>query len=180
MTRYVNELKRIGFVKPAISPGWVSALIIVPEKPPALFCVAIDYRDVNQATIPTLWPMPNIDAELANNWEAQRFALLDLCSGFWQASLHKDSQPLYAFVTLEGIVMPARTTQGGCNSASNFQKKVEPCFVELRDSYKAQLDDFMIFAESESELLWILKRSFEMCRSRRLVISMPKSQCFLK
>ncbi|MEM1369511.1 MAG: reverse transcriptase family protein, partial [Cyanobacteria bacterium P01_H01_bin.15] len=179
ISRYVGELKRMGFVKPAISPEWISMPLVVPKKPPAMFRMAIDYRAINAATQSTSWPMPNIDAELVDTRKAKRFALIDFCSSFWQAPLDPDSQAFYAFMAANGVVMPTRTPQGGCNSAANFQEKVEPCFIELRDHYKAWLDDFLIFAESEDQLLQILRRFFEICRTRRLIISLPKSEFFL-
>ncbi len=74
--------------------------------------------------------------------------------------------------------MPTRTTQGGCNSAENFEEKVEQCFLELKDSLKPWLDDFMLYARDEEHLLRILRRFFEVCRTRRVIVSLPKSEFF--
>ncbi len=78
-----------------------------------------------------------------------------------------------------GVVMPTRTTQGGCNSAANFQEKVEQCFVELKESLKAWLHEFMLYARDEEHLLRILRRFFEICRTRCLIVSLPMSDFFL-
>lgn len=75
--------------------------------------------------------MPNIHTELVDTRKAKRFALLDFCSSFWQAPLHKDGQPLYAFITPEGIVMPTRASQGGCSFASNFQEGSNDVFLDF-------------------------------------------------
>lgn len=180
MTRYVRQLSKLGFVKKVSSPEWVSAPLIVPKRPPAMYRLTIDYRPINNATIPTFWPMPNIDAELSDARGAAAFAGIDFCSGYWQAPLHPDSQPLFAFMTPDGVVMPTRTTQGGCNSTANFQEKIEQCFMELRENFKAWLDDFMLFAKNEDQMLKILRRFFEICRNRRLIVSLPKSDFYLK
>jgi len=180
MTRYVRELQKLGFVKSTSSPEWVSAPLIVPKRPPAMYRLTIDYRPINNATVPTFWPMPNIDAELSDTRGATAFAGIDFCSGYWQAPLHPDSQPLFAFMTPDGVVMPTRTTQGGCNSAANFQEKVEQCFAELRENFKAWLDDFMLFARDEQQMLQILRLFFEICRKRNLIVSLPKSDFYLQ
>ncbi len=57
--------------------------------------------------------------------------------------------------------MPKRTTQGGCNSAANFQEKAEQCFVDVKESLKAWFDDFMLYPRGEEHLLRILRRFFE-------------------
>lgn len=65
------------------------------------------------------------------------------------------------------------------NSAANFQEKVADCFGELRQNFKAWIDDFMVFASDENHLLRLLRRFFEICRARRLVVSLPKSKFYL-
>ena len=83
-------------------------------------------------------------------------------------------------MTPEGVVMPTRTTQGGTNLVANFQEKVADCFNKLRQNFKAWLDDFILFATDEEYLLRMLHRLFELCRARRLVVSLPKSKFFLR
>lgn len=178
MTRYVNQSLKLGFVKKTSSPEWVSAPLIVPKHPSAMYRLTVDYRPVNSATQQTFWPMPNIDAELVDARGAKTFAAINFCSGYWQAPLHPESQPLFAFMTPDGVVMPTRTTQGGTNSAANFQEKVSECFEELHENLKAWIDDFMIFAKDEEHTLSILRQFFQICRKRRLVVSLLNSDFF--
>lgn len=144
-----------------------------------MYRLTVDYRPVNSVTMPTFWPMPNIKAELADTRGSKAFAGIDFYSGYWQAPLHPDSQPLFAFSTPDGVVMPTRTTQGGCKSAANFQEKVEQCFLELKEQFKAWIDDFMLYAPSEADFLQILRKFFDICRERRLIVLLPKSDFFL-
>lgn len=155
LKRYVNPLLRLGFVKNSSAPAWVSAPLIVPKRPPAMYRMTVDYLPVNSATVQTFWPMANIEAELADFKGSTAFASFDFCSGYWKAPLHPDSQPLFSLMTPNGIVMPTQTTQGGTNSAANFQEKVAECFAELRDNFKAWIDDYMIYARDEAHLLQI-------------------------
>lgn len=126
-----------------------------------MYRLTVDYRPINNATVQTFWPMPNIEAELSDARGATAFAAIDFCSGYWQAPLQPKNQPRLAFMTPEGVVMPTRTTQGGTNSAANFQEKLSDCFSELREHFKAWIDDFFIFAQNENKLLEVLRRLFE-------------------
>lgn len=42
------------------------------------------------------------------------------------------------------------------------------------------MDDFLLFADSEEHLLDILRKLFTICRTRRLVVSLSKSEFFEK
>jgi len=92
------------------------------------------------------------------------YGAIDFCSGYWQAPLHPDSQPLFAFMTPDGVVMPTRTTQGGTNSAANFQEKVAQCFEELKENFKAWIDDYILWMMDEEHHIQILRRFFEFRR----------------
>eukprot|EP00171_Calliarthron_tuberculosum_P007625 IDg7625t1 len=72
----------------------VSAPLVVPKYPPDIYCLTLDYRPVNNATLQTFWPMPNIEAEQAHARGARAYAAIDLCGFYWQAQLHPDIQPL--------------------------------------------------------------------------------------
>lgn len=113
LRKYVSKLLDMNLVKAAVRTDWVAAPLIVPKKPPTMFRLTMDYRPVNAATVKTAWPMPHIDASLAEIGGATLFAGIDFCSGYWQLPLHGDSQHYHAFMTVNGIVQPMRTTQGG-------------------------------------------------------------------
>lgn len=136
MERYVGRLFEYGLVKVSAQPEWVSALLIVPKNLPAMFRLTVDLRVINVATVPMYCSMPHLDRETNDMRGAGLFSGINFCSGYSQASIHVDSQPLHEFTTTLSVVQPTRTLQGGNNSAANFQMKVEPCFSELRDTLK--------------------------------------------
>lgn len=153
MARYVGQLLKLGFLKKTRSPEWVSAPLMVPKRTPAMYFLTVYYRLVNNATLQTFWPMPNIDAELVEARGAKSFAAIYFCSCYWKPPLHPDSQPPFALMTPNGVVMLTRNTQGGTNSAANFQEKFTDCFEELQEN-------FIIFDKDENQLLRILRRFF--------------------
>lgn len=124
LMRYVKAQLTLGFVRKAVHPEWLSAPLVVPKKPPAMFRLAMDNRGINAAAIQKTWPMPNTTAKLADTKGSTAYASMDFCSGYWQAALHEDSQALFASITHFALFMPTRTTQGGTDSAANFQEKM--------------------------------------------------------
>lgn len=180
LRRYVSQLEKLKLVKAAIRTEWVSAPLIVPKKPPAMYRMTVDYRPINAATIKNTWPMPHIDAVLQDVRGSEAFAAIDFTSGYWQLPMDPDSQPLHSFMTPDGVMQPTRTTQGGCNSAANFQACVEPCFSELRENLLAWLDDFALHNQTEHGLLRVISRFLDICAEYRLVVSLPKSTFFAK
>lgn len=98
--------------------------------------MSIDSRPINAATVPTLWPIPDINNQLVDEGKATVFIGIAFCGGYWQPPLHINCQPLFAFMKPQGVVQLTITTQVAINSAKSFQQKVELCFKELRDNFK--------------------------------------------
>lgn len=65
--RYLRHLLKLCLVKKVTAPECVSAPRIVPKRPPEMYCLTVDYRPVHSANLQTLWPMPNIEAELVDS-----------------------------------------------------------------------------------------------------------------
>lgn len=102
--------------------------------------------------------MPHIYTVMQDMRGAKAFASIGFTSGYCKLRMHEDSQPLHAFVTLDGVIQPTCTTQGGCNSAVNFQACVEPCFSKLWDHFLALIDDFVHYHSTESSLPKVIDR----------------------
>lgn len=66
------------------------------------------------------------------------------------------------------------------NSASHFQSSVEPLFNNIREILKAFLDDFSLHQKTESGLLEVMERFFELCEKYGLFLSPKKCPFFKK
>lgn len=64
------------------------------------------------------------------------------------------------------------------NAVSNFQSQVEPCFYSLRDFLLAWLDEFLVHAMREDELINIFQQSLGICIKRYLNVSIQKRVFF--
>lgn len=76
--------------------------------------------------------------------------------------------------------MLAKTRQSFCHLASNFQEKVESCFMELCKIYSVYLDDFFQIVISKKVLIKILRQFLKICCERFSVVSLRKSGFYLK
>jgi hypothetical protein len=59
----LQKLLNVNFIYPISDSQWVSPLVIVPKKN-GKWCVCIDYRELNKATLKYHFPLPFIDQVL--------------------------------------------------------------------------------------------------------------------
>eukprot|EP00887_Chlorella_sp_A99_P003533 scaffold7.g3533.t1 len=102
------DLLESGLIRPSSSP--FGAPVFFVKKKTGGFRLVVDYRDLNQITIPTRFPLPKID-ELPDRLRgATVFSKLDLTSGFNQMLIEPEDVPKTAFRTrfghYETLVLP--------------------------------------------------------------------------
>ena len=56
----VHKLLDASFIYPFSDSQWVSPLVLVPKKD-GIWCICIDYRELNKATLKYYFPLPFID-----------------------------------------------------------------------------------------------------------------------
>ena len=86
-----NEIKQMAekqLIEPSYS-AWRSLAVLVPKRDGSMrFCV--DYRKLNDVTVPDSHPLPRIDDTSYALWGSKWFSTLDLKSGYHQIQI-KDS-----------------------------------------------------------------------------------------
>jgi hypothetical protein len=81
-----------------------------------------DYRLLNRVTHKDAHQTPLISEVLDGLHGAKVFTALDLCSGFYQIPLAKNSRPCTAFSTPSGLFQWCVMPMGLCNSPAVFQR----------------------------------------------------------
>ena len=76
------------------------------------------------------------------------------------------------------VYVSNRVLQGLANATALFQRTVEPLFSSLRANVKAWLDEFIIHAADEDELLNVLDQFLGICEEHGLFVSATKSELF--
>ena len=86
----IDAMLSNGMLIPCESP-YTSATRLV-KKSDGSMRITIDYRMLNSMTVPDRYPLPIIEDILNALAKAVYFSSLDLCSGYFQISLEKESQ----------------------------------------------------------------------------------------
>lgn len=117
-------------IEPSYS-AWSAPAVLVPKRDGSMrFC--IDYRRLNQLTVPDSHPLPRIDDTLDALGGSKWFSTLDLKSGFHQVSIAEEDRPKTAFsIPGSGLWQWRVLPFGLINSPSVFERLMERVFTGL-------------------------------------------------
>ena len=109
----------------------------------------IDYRQLNQKTVPDRHPVPRVqgfqDSLGGNNW----FSLLDQGKAYYQGNITPESRHKTAFITPWGLFEWVRIPFGLINAPGEFQWLMENCLHSFRDDIcTPYLDDVIVLSKS--------------------------------
>lgn len=110
MLKYVQKLLELGLVRRAGRTDWMSAPLIVPKKPPAIYRLNVHHRDVNAAKLKDNWPCRTLTP-----FSLTYTDLLIFRYRFFRLMVAPSSQgkpAITLFMTADENVQPTRTAQG--------------------------------------------------------------------
>ena len=156
--QFVHELDFLkkNFITPSTSP-WAAPMFAVPKKTGDIRFV-VDYRCLNNVTVPDPYVMPRIEVLLEMMGKANIYSKLDLKKGYYQVpvvSHHQVShhQDKTAFVTEWGkfkfTVMPF----GLRNAPSTFQRLMDVVLQGTSKFTRCYIDDISIFSQNWTDHL---------------------------
>ena len=100
LKKQLEELQRIGFIRPSSSP-WGAPVLFVKKKDGSMR-LCVDYRALNEVTIKNKYPLPRIDDLFDQLKGAKYFSKIDLRSEYFQLKIRESDIPKTAFVTRYG------------------------------------------------------------------------------
>ncbi|GMF21195.1 unnamed protein product [Phytophthora fragariaefolia] len=114
--------------------------------------------------------------------QPQRCASL-LCArlvrGYWQLSLHPDSQEYFTFVTHRGMYTPTRVPMGATDAVAYCQGVVEEIFGDLLgNGILCWLDDILGYAADTTALMELLDKGLARCEEYGLKLHAKKCRFF--
>ncbi|XP_058449160.1 uncharacterized protein LOC131429132 [Malaya genurostris] len=176
--KQINKLLEDGIVRPSRS-AWTAPVWVVPKKPDASgekkFRMVIDYRKVNEKTIPDKYPMPEIGYVLDQLKGQKYFTTLDLASGFHQIKMKEKDIEKTAFAINNGKYEFTRMPFGLKNAPAIFQRAIDDV---LRDHIGkicyVYIDDVVVFGKTLDEHLENLKIVLETLSNANLKIQLDK------
>ena len=173
--KQVKALLEIGAIR--VSQALYHSQVHLTPKPHGGWRFCIDYRNLNSASTGMGWPIPVIKPML-ERLGAKRpkvFAKMDMPSGYHQAPLSAESYSATAFVTSEGKYEFTRVPMGLVGATGFFQQMMTMVLGSLvHDICEVYLDDILVHAQSEAELIANLRQIFERIRRACIVINPEK------
>ena len=171
--KQVKELLEKDFIVPSKSPA--SSPVVLVKKKDNTWRLCIDYRKLNDVTVKDPFPLPRIDAILAEIGSNQVFSTLDLHSGYHQVPITEEDQYKTAFVTPDGKyewkVMPF----GLVNAPSSFARMMADIFRGI-PFVKCYLDAILVHSENANDHLMHLQVVLKKLEEHGLTAK--KKKCF--
>ncbi|CAA0826122.1 Uncharacterized mitochondrial protein AtMg00860, partial [Striga hermonthica] len=175
----IQELLRLGFIRPSVSP-WGAPVLFVKKKDRSMR-MCIDYRDLNRLTIKNKYPLPRIDDLFDQLRGACVFSKIDLRSGYHQLKIKESDIAKTAFRTRYGhyefVVMPF----GLSNAPAVFMDLMNRIFYSYLDQFVIVfIDDILVYSKSQREHEEHLRVVLETLRREKLFAKFSKCEFWLQ
>lgn len=181
----INRMLENGVIRPSNSP-YNSPIWVVPKKGTnsdgtPKFRLVIDFKKVNEDTIPDRYPIPDTNIILSNLGKSKYFSSIDLESGFHQILMHPDDIEKTAFSINNGKYEFLRMPFGLKNAPRIFQRAMDdilrPYVGKICHVY---MDDIIVFSETLDQHSKDLKTIMDTLGKAHMKISLEKSKFFKK
>ncbi|GKD26764.1 reverse transcriptase domain-containing protein [Tanacetum coccineum] len=141
----------------------------------------IDYRELNQLTIKSRYPLPRIDDLFDHLQGSQYFSKIDIRSGYHQLRVHEDDIPKFAFRThyghFEFTVMPLGLT----NAPAVFMDLMNRICRPYLDKFMIVfIDDILIYSKTREEHELHLRLVLELLKKEKLYAKFSKCEFWLR
>ena len=139
--------------------------------------ICVDYRKLNEATMLTSYPLPNLTETLDRLAGASYFTSIDMVSGYHQVEVADEDKEKTEFVSPYGLFQYCRMPYGLAGAPATFQSVVEDMVQVLEtEDIMAYLDDVICFHATFDKHLEGIQKLLEMVRRAGFKLSGKKCQ----
>lgn len=176
--KYLDEIEESGIIEKIDDAEWASPLVIV-KKPSGDLRVCMDgSKTINPYIESNHYPIPLIDELLAGKTNAKRFVVLDLKGAYQQLSVNENTKKLLAINTIKGLYAYKRLPFGVKPAAQIFQSVMDR-ILENIDDVQVYIDDILIWANDDLELLGKVKTVLDRLVEHNVKVNLSKCQWFV-
>lgn len=182
MNRQIDELYANGIIEPCTSE-WNFPLILVAKKPNSRgerqYRLVVDFRKLNEITVPMGFPIPLIDELLEVLGSAKYFTSMDVQSAFHQIMVRPEDRDLLSFQTNFRRMRFVRMPFGLVNSPRTFQRAINLVLNDiLGKGVLVYLDDILIFSATFEEHEILIREVLTRLGSHKLKLKPEKARLF--
>ena len=150
LEKTMQEMMDNGII--TLSKSNFNSPLVVVKKANGELRPVIDYREINKAIEPVLFPLPRISDMLNSLGKAKYLSSFDLASAFHQCSIKVADRPKTAF-TYNNTKYEFTLVLFGLQSSLGFFARIinQVMYDILRGQCLAYMDDIILFSESKEE-----------------------------
>lgn len=172
----LSKMLELGILEKAPKASrWISPMHVVP-KSNGESRIVIDMRQPNKAIERQNHAMPLIDEMWDKLESAKFFTKIDLKDAFHHIEIDDESRELTTFMSDLGMLRFTRLAFGVSCAPELFQKEMERILYDCKDFCIVFLDDILVYATSEKELIERQKAVEEKLACNNLTINETKTQ----
>jgi len=159
------------------SSEWSFPVVLVPKNNSNDWRFCVDYRKLNDITVPDSYSLPYIDEIFDNLGGAEIFSTLDLFSGYHQILLDDDSVDKTCFTTKYGNFVFKVMPFGLCNAPATFHREMNKILFDLIGvCVYIFIDDILIFSKTPEEHVKHLILVLDIFKNFNIKINIEKCQ----
>lgn len=174
---YLQDLLRRGWITHSRSP--YSSPVVCVRKKDGTLRLCVDFRELNRKSVPDRHPIPRIQDMLDALGGSSWFSVLDQGKAYHQGYLDEESRPLTAFITPWGLFEWVRIPFGLSSAPAEFQRSMEHCLADLRDTIcLPYLDDNLVHSHSFEEHLEHIRLVLQCYKKHGIKLTPKKCDLF--
>ncbi|KAL5256458.1 hypothetical protein ACHWQZ_G011636 [Mnemiopsis leidyi] len=178
MDKEIKSMKDSGMIEDCKFSLWNSQTFLIPKKNNK-FRVVQDCRNINKASMPDKFELPNLNHLLDGLKETTYLSTFDFVSSFSQIPLSKSSRPYFAFNYNGSRYQFKRLVQGHKTSSSQFSRMMQRLLGKANISNLLWfVDDLVLGSNSVLDHIKRMELLFQRLRFANLKLSPDKSEIF--